>query len=59
MLPEPIVMGALIDAAAGRWPDKPAIKDENDTSWNFAALRDEARAVSRALIAHAPAPLSN
>jgi len=46
-----MTMGALLDAAARRWPEQPAIRGEDGRQWSFAELREEARAVSRALIA--------
>ncbi len=50
MLPEPLTLGALLDAAARRWPDAAAVED-GALRWSFAELRRQARAVSRALIA--------
>ena len=50
MLPEPATLGALLDAAARRWPDRLAVED-GSRRWSFAELRAQARAVSRALMA--------
>lgn len=51
MLPEPITLGALIDAAAERWPEWPAMQGEDGRRWTFAEFRDSARTVSATLLA--------
>jgi acyl-CoA synthetase (AMP-forming)/AMP-acid ligase II len=51
VLPEPATLGALIDAAAARWPDRVALQEEDGRRLDFAALRDAVRAVSRRLLA--------
>lgn len=51
MLPEPATLGALINAAAMRWPDLTALQDENGRRSSFSQLRDAMRSVSRAFLA--------
>jgi acyl-CoA synthetase (AMP-forming)/AMP-acid ligase II len=51
VLPEPATLGALIDAAALRWPDRLALQEENGDRSSFSELRDAVRTVSRALLA--------
>ncbi|AHE54623.1 FadD3 family acyl-CoA ligase [Sphingomonas sanxanigenens] len=56
MLPNTLTMGALIDEAAARWPDTVFLHEEDGRTISFAAFRDGARRVSRALIARGGAP---
>lgn len=51
MLPDLLTMGGLLDAAATRWPDRPYLKEEDGRTLSFAAFRQAARRVSRALLA--------
>ncbi len=51
MLPEPATFGALINAAAQRWPDRLALQEENGDRLSFTDLRAAMRTVSGALLA--------
>ncbi|AYJ87091.1 fatty acid--CoA ligase [Sphingomonas paeninsulae] len=51
MLPQPATLGALIDAAAARWPDHVALQEEDGSRFSFVELRDSIRAVSSAFLA--------
>jgi acyl-CoA synthetase (AMP-forming)/AMP-acid ligase II len=51
VLPHPLTIGALLNDAAARWPDRIFLRDENGRQRTFSQFRGAARAVSRAFIA--------
>jgi acyl-CoA synthetase (AMP-forming)/AMP-acid ligase II len=51
VLPTTLTMGVLLDEAAGRWGDRPFVREEDGGVLSFAGFRRAARAVSGALLA--------